>query len=378
LKTQNAAESAVNKIMPTREARKVSSVVAAGVAALFASVLAFEAAPARAATEAEQAEALIREGVKLRAQDSAALALPKFEQAYQISRSPRTAAQLGLCELELGYWVAADRYLTEALAAPDHPWVAKNKAALKKPLETARANIGELALVLSPANADVVVNHKPLDRALLGAPIRLDKGLVDVEVRAPGYETARETIIVTGGKREERTYALVRAAVAATAGTVPGLAGGGSPSPEGNAAVTLTAPAPAPDGGHKNLRIAAWITGGAALGALVVGTVEAFSAASKRDAFNDHTSLAGGTPYHDCGTRDLSAPCKTLKDDYDQAFTLSIVGFVAAGALAATSSVLFVLSPSGHGAAGERDAGARALTCVPDPLSHGIGCSLRF
>ena len=83
------------------------------------------------------------------------------------------------------------------------------------------------------------------------------------------------------------------------------------------------------------------------MGAVLVGTVEAFSAASRRDAFNDHTSMAGGTTYHDCGTRDLSAPCKTLKDDYDHAFTLSIVSFVAAGVLAGASSVLFVLSPAG-------------------------------
>jgi hypothetical protein len=375
----NAAESPVMRIVSTGRVRKVSSVTGAAVATWLASVLALGAAPARAATDAEQAEALIREGVKLRARDSAALALPLFEQAYQISRSPRTAAQLGLCELELGYWVAADRYLTEALAAPEHPWVARNKAALKKPLETARANIGELALVLSPPSAEVLLNHKPLDRALVGAPIRLDKGLVDLEIRAPGYEPARETIIISGGKREERTYTLVRAAVVArTPATVPALGSGSSSSADANAALTLTATAPAPGGEHNNLRVAAWATGGAALGAMVVGTVEAFSAGNKRDAFNDHTSMAGAATYHDCGTSNLSAPCKALKDDYDHALTLSIVGFVAAGVLAATSSVLFVFSSAGHGAAGERDAGARALTCVPDPVSHGVGCSLRF
>jgi len=52
-----------------------------------------------AATEAEQAEALIREGVQLRGQDQTARALPLFEKAYRLSRTPRTAGQLGLCEL---------------------------------------------------------------------------------------------------------------------------------------------------------------------------------------------------------------------------------------------------------------------------------------
>jgi len=208
----------------------------------------------------------------------------------------------------------------------------------------------------------------------MGAPIRLDKGPVDLEVRAPGYESARDTITIVGGKREQRTYALVReppkpGASEIRAGAVVPIA-----TP---AAVTLTtAPTTAPGGEHKTGRIAAWITGGAALGALVFGTVEAFNAVSKRDAFNAHTTVIGGVAYHDCGTANLSPACKSINDGYDQALTLTIVGFVAAGALAATSSVLFVLSSSGHAGA-ERDA-ARAFACVPDPVGRGIGCSLRF
>ena len=329
--------------------------------------------PARAATDAEQAESLIREGVNLRAKDSAALALPLFEKAYQISRTGRTAAQLGLCELELGYCVEADRYLTEALAA-DHPWIAKNKAALKKPLETARANIGELVLVVSPANADVSLNNKPLDRSALGAPIRLGKGLVDLEVWATGYVTARETVILSGGKREQRTITLVREAVASGGSTVTPTLGAGAPPPETSAAVTLTASS-APAEGRKSARTAAWITGGAAAAALVFGTVEAIGAAGKSSDFNDHTSTAGGVTYHDCGTNNLSAACKALKDDYDQSVTLSIVGFVGAGVLAAASTVLFMYSSADHG---ERAGAVGAVACVPDPIGRGIGCSLRF
>jgi hypothetical protein len=327
------------------------------------------ASPARAASDAEQAEALIRDGVKLRSQDKTAQALPLFEKAYQISRTPRTAAQLGLCELELGYWVETERYLTEALASPDHPWIAKNKGSLKKPLETARANIGELVLNVSPASADVSLNKKPLDRSQLGPPIRLDKGPVDIEVRAPGYEPMRDTITIVGGKREQRTYALVAEAKPAVAEVPPP-----APAPGAGAAVTLnSAPPPAPPG--KNVRLAAWITGGAAAAALVFGTVEAISAGSKSSAFNDHTAMMGGVTYHDCGTADLSPACKSLKSDYDQALTLTIVGFAAAGALAATSAVLFVLSSPGHA---EQGGGARAFACVPDPVGRGVGCTVRF
>jgi len=338
------------------------------VAALLVALPVMAATPARAATDAEKAESLIREGVKLRGKDNAPQALPLFEQAYQISRTPRTAAQLGLCEQELGYYVAAERYLTEALAAPDHPWVSKNKAALKKALDTARANIGELALTLSPASADVSLNHKLVDRALLSAPIRLNKGPVDVEVTAPGYEPSRDAITIVGGKQEQRTYTLV----ASPPAPPPAVAVAPDPAP----AVTLGS-APAESGGKaKGERIAAWITGGAAVGALVFGTVEALTAASRSSAFNDHTAVSGGVTYHDCGTADLSPACKSLKDGYDSALTLTVVGFAAAAALAAASSVLFVLSSPGRG--GEPAGAARPFACVPDPVGRGVGCSLRF
>jgi tetratricopeptide (TPR) repeat protein len=355
------------RMMSTRQHERFLG-IAVAVLAAFPVVQLTLATPARAATDAEQAEALIREGVRLRSRDNTAQALPLFEKAYQISRTPRTAAQLGLCELELGYFVEAERYLTEALASPDHPWIAKNKGSLKKPLETARANIGELVLTVSPASADVSLNKKPLDRSLLGPPIRLGKGPADVEVRAPGYEPVRDTVTIVGGKREQRTYALVPEAKPAVAETVPSLA---SPAP---GPVTLsTAPPPGPAG--KKIRLAAWITGGAAAAAFLFGTVEAINAGSKSSAFNDHTSVANGVPYHDCGTANLSDACKSLKNDYDGALTLTIVGFAAAGALAATSAVLFVLSRPGGT---ERAGGTQAFGCVPDLVGRGVGCTLRF
>jgi hypothetical protein len=114
------------------------------------------------------------------------------------------------------------------------------------------------------------------------------------------------------------------------------------------------------------------------VGALTVGIVEAFDAASKRDAFNAHTGVVGGVTIQDCATANLSAACKPLKDSYDQALTFSIVGFVAAGALAAASSVLFVLSSPEHSGAAQNAGAARAFACVPDVGGRGLACSLRF
>ncbi len=363
----------------TLSTRKTAgSVRATALAAVLAAVTLLGAAPARAVTDADQAEALIREGVRLRGQDQTARALPLFQNAYEISRTPRTAGQLGLCEMELGAYADAERHLGEALASPEHPWIAKNKPVLKRQLEAARANIGELVLTVSPAGADVLLNGKPVDAAALTGPIRVDKGQVVVEVRAAGFETARDTLNITAGKRERRTLALVPAppklAAASPADTgVPAATGAAGP----DASAGRDTPA-APTDVAGTERLAAWITGGVAVGALIFGTAEALNAASKRDDFNNHTGTMGGVTYQDCGTAKLSAACKPLKDSYDSARTLSIVGFAATGALAITSAVLFVLSSPDHQRGAERAGAGRTFACIPDVGVRGVGCALRF
>ena len=199
-------------------------------------------------------------------------------------------------------------------------------------------------------------------------PLHLRKGPVVVEIRAPGYQPVQATIVIVGGKREERTYALV-----------PESPPPGVPVADTSPSVPLvTGTPPAETSATDPRRIAAWATGSGALLALAVGTVEAFNAASKRNDFNNHTSMVGGMALPDCTTVSLSAQCKPLKDDYDRALTLSIVSFVTAGALAAASSVLFVLSSSGHVSNPERASVAPSFACVPDLGVRGLGCSLRF
>ena len=167
---------------------------------------------ARAATateEEQQAEALIREGVQLRGQDQTARALPLFEKAYRLARTPRTAGQLGLCELELGSYAEAELYLSEALATPNHPWIAKNRTTLKRQLDAARANVGELSLTVSPSTAEVLLDKKPTDKVGLGVPVHLRKGAVELEITAPGYQPVRQIVTIVAGKRTEHSYALV-------------------------------------------------------------------------------------------------------------------------------------------------------------------------
>jgi len=347
------------------------------------------ARPASAADAATEAEGLIRQGLQLRGQNEPGRALPLLEQAYRTARTPRTAAHLGLVELELEDFVEAERYLTEALATPTHPWIAKNKSTLEQQLATARANVGELAVTGSPAGAEIWVDGARVGQLPLGAPLRLSKGRVDLQVRAPGHLPATETLNIVAGKREQRSYVLAPDPALARAPAAPYVTRSLAPPARPTApppftpsaaststSATLEATPSEPSDPRRTMRTAAWVTGGAAAVALVFGTVELFKVASAKDAFNNHMGTVGGVYGKDCGTGSLSAECKPLKDDYDRAVTLSVVGFATAGALAAGASVLYLLS--NRDASAERSASSRALACVPDPAGRGVACSLRF
>ena len=347
---------------------------------------------ARAAGESGEAEALIRQGVELRSQGKDERALPLFEKAYQLSRTPRTAGQLGLVEMALGYYVDAERYLGEAVSSPDHPWVAKNLATLKSQLATAKGMIGELAISGEPMGAEVWVNGKQVGRLPLPAPLRLDKGRAEIQVRAAGYVATSDTVAITGGKREERSFRLVREPVAApvvtpvtptpittmpkpaetpVATTTP--AGSSAPASSTSAptGATLTATGGQSASDGTSLRPYAWgAAGGAALG-LILGTVEGLSAIKKKNDFNEHQGPDGS---FDCGTDAPNAACKAIQDSHSTARTLAIVGFVAGGVLAGASAVLFVMSSPAETKSGTTS----ALACVPDVVSRGLSCRLQF
>lgn len=374
----------------------------AGVAATVPTM----ARPARAQTAVDQAEAEIRQGTELRYSNQDARALPHFERAYQLSRNPRTAAQLGLVKMALGYCVDAERLLNEALAVPDHPWIARNVTALEQTRENARRNIGEVSVTGTPAGAQVLVNGQAVGTLPLPAPLRLDRGPAELEVRATGYASSARSLKITGGARETVGVALVptggapaaplapvatapRPATAtpatATPATAPPATAVGqtfeppsTPVPEAPAAVAATDSASAEAAGPP-LRPLAFAAAGLGAAALVLGVVETVVAQKRADDFNDHT-IASPTPadpnrrVHDCETSALSDDCRSIQDAHDRARTLAIVGYVGAGAFAAASAYLFWRAAD---SATPNVAGGR-LGCAPTLATPGLSCRLAF
>lgn len=344
----------------------------------------------RALGQTGEVEALIRKGLDLRHQGRDAQAVPYLENAYKLSRTPRTAAQLGLVSMALGYWVDAERYLDEALADPDSPWVATNRPTLEAARGRVRGLVGDLTITGEPNGAEVLVNGKLIGRLPLAKPVHIGKGVVEVSLRAPGYAQASKTVTVEGAGKNSLSMVLVRDPTATSptsAGSGDGIAikVTGHETPQAGA-TPLVLPVPeAPEGPaptHRmGLRPFAWGTAVGALGGLTLGIVETFAAQDKLNSFNAHTSASPTDPtmrVPDCTTSQLTPDCKTIRDAYSSAKTIAVVGYVVGGALAATSVVLFVVSSSTQKDDGGRSTTASSFGCAPMLATTGATCAFRF
>ena len=95
------------------------SVVIIGTLALIG--LMTPAVPNARADSATQAEDHVQRGIALRRAGNDVAALREFQKAWDITKTPRTSAQLGLCQQSLGQWAPAQARLLEALAAKEDP-----------------------------------------------------------------------------------------------------------------------------------------------------------------------------------------------------------------------------------------------------------------
>jgi hypothetical protein len=321
------------------------------------------------ATESSEAEALIRQGVELRQQGKDERALPLFQKAYEILQSPRTAGQLGLAEMAVGYWLDSEQHLGAALDAPDHPWVAKNRSMLEQSLAQVRTNIGEVTLDGTPAGATVTANKRPVGAFPLSGAVRVAKGKVDLEVSAPGYVSATRSLRVGGSDRPRLTIDLEKVPTEATGGA-PGAEGSPAGAPRVSSNPTApppTVPATADDGGkvHNGIAWGLGIAGGAAL---IGAVVETIVWQKDRNDFNGNSQCSNNQPPN---YGPVGSDCHSLHDSIGRAQLFTIVGYVAAGALGAGSAVLFMTEKTGE------TSGSR-LACAPDLGPTFVRCHWSF
>lgn len=350
-----------------------------------------------AATEnfavAGDADALVKEGIGLRRAGKDGAALKKFEEANAIEHSARTLAQIGLAEQALGRWGSSDRHLRAALAETENPWISKNRKSLEQALKVIGEHAGQLDIVGSPAGSEVLVDGEVLGKLPLGGPVAATAGVVAIEVRAPGYiSVVRSAQIVVGGltresfdlqsasspsvqpqaaaTRSRRDPASSRAsadsATTASAGDAVVVAEGQPPG----AQVPERSPAAADDqagrGNMPAIRIVTLVAAGLSVGAAVFGVVEHLK-------WQDRVSTFGKNPTCDLGVAEHgSTACQSLYDEGQSARTLAFVGYGAAGALAATAVVLFLVGSDSSSSP------SSTVACGNGPGAWGLSCGARF
>jgi hypothetical protein len=322
--------------------------------------------------DAAEVEALIAKGNELRRKGTPGPALPYFQKAYELARTPRTTGQLGLAELAAGYPVEAAEHLATALESGNDPSIVKYRQMLADALTMARSQIGELSVQGSPTGAEVVIDGRKVGALPLASPIKLAAHNTEVLVRAPGYSDQRQFVPIAGGQRHQVTMNLEKAekpaepAPAVTVAPTPPAPAAATPP-----AATVVEQRPA-DGAASGagLRMGAWLAGGGALVAVGTGVALQLVAGSKLSDFdagcrNDPTM--GPIPDAPPNVEPLTQKeCVDRYDTWQSYRRWSLVGYAAGAALAVTSGILFWTS---------RPAAPHTLAhfqCAPS--TNGIAC----
>lgn len=181
------------------------------------------AAGTPSATTADE-ETLIHKGVELRRARDDLAARAEFQKAYDLTHSPRAAAQLGLAEFALGRFEDAEAHVSEALHAQSDPWINKHRKELDQSLANLQTHVARVEVIGDPLGAEVYVNGRLSGRLPLDNPVTVSEGQVDVELRAPGFERGSRTITLSGQQYQRLVIRLARDRGAAVA-AVPGGAG---------------------------------------------------------------------------------------------------------------------------------------------------------
>jgi hypothetical protein len=316
--------------------------------------------PADAQTLDPAVEAMLREGIAHRVAGRDEAAVERFEAAYRALRAPITAGQLALACQAAGRWVDADRYMREALAAPNDGWVRRRRRELDEAYAVTQRNVGELELRGGPDGATVRVEGATVGTLPLTTPLRLRAGTVTVDVRADGYLPCTRQVTILGGE-------LTREPLAMTAVPAPPAAVVAVPSPAAAVAplASLVVPQPvAAPPARAGVPVMTWVLGGVGGALLAGGAVSIALRESAASRFNADCARLDAVP------REMqSAACRDELATGDWTTATAIVGFAGGAALATAGVLIAALS-------GRRDDAPRAWRCAP--ALGGAVCQVTF
>lgn len=253
-------------------------------------------------------------------------AVDRFSRAEQLHHAPTLLLGLARAYKGFGKYVRAretyQKIIVEKLAANAPDPFLQAQADARREIVGLDEHIASVTIVVSGADEpEVTLDGEPVPAAALGVGRAVDAGEHRVTATAPGFLTAEQTFSV---------------------------------EPQGSAEVSLElepdpdAVQPTGDGGagatSQTQSILAYVALGVGGAGLLVGAITGGMAMGK------HGDLEEGCPAGQCPPEQQD----TL-DSYRTLGTVSTVGFIAGGVLAATGVVLLLTAPSAE-SSGEGDA----------------------
>jgi len=148
--------------------------------------------------DGDEPERLIRIGNDLRRKGDNLRAFGYLQRAYDISRTPRAAAQLGLCEQALGRFGEAEVHLGNALSSRD-AWVDASRSTLEAARTAARKHLGKVHVLAAPAGTTVAVGELPPQKLASDANLWIAPGPTTLAFDAEGYRPSQKSVSVAIG-----------------------------------------------------------------------------------------------------------------------------------------------------------------------------------
>jgi hypothetical protein len=131
-------------------------------------------------------------------------AYASFQRAHDLAPNARTLRGLALTAFKLTRYVETERHIQAALASDVKPLTEVQRAELLQLLEWTRRYIDHIELMLQPQTA-----RASIDGVELTSPsLALDAGEHQLTVRAKGYVTRQQRLVVVGGRELQISVSL--------------------------------------------------------------------------------------------------------------------------------------------------------------------------
>ena len=339
-------------------------------------------AHAQSAADKKRAQELQKSGVHLLEQGDSRGALKDFEEAIRLFPSPKILFNMGLAHKALGREVDAvndfERFLDEAPYAP------------KQSRDEAERIIGEIRPRLSyiEIGTDDVGSHVSIDGHEVGVaplprPLAVAPGAHEVRLEKTDMRSESRSVSPVPGQKLRMFVKLSPVAEIHPAAAPPHPLVAADPAPPSPRSDVVTPVRlreaddipPATDGRGAGRRAIKWVAWSAALVGAGVGIYGTLHNSSLVDDFDQGCGLSHGVVITDGTGRKTPAQCANLQTQYQSAGRLGLIGFVAAGALAAGGFAFWATEPS---ASTSRVALASCVPAVGGALGPSVVCALRF